>query len=101
MLAGNTTREVESDTVAEKELKTVKRNFGGLNEGIWPKSSLGRQTSCARWTFPEGVALVSCENMQVGSDVQKDGSVGEKIKFTAGLVYHLDDSWISNGDVQS
>ncbi|KZV55797.1 hypothetical protein F511_26614 [Dorcoceras hygrometricum] len=44
MLAGNTTREVESDTVAEQELKTVKRDFGGLNEGIWPKSSLGHQT---------------------------------------------------------
>ncbi|KZV28170.1 pentatricopeptide repeat-containing protein [Dorcoceras hygrometricum] len=35
MLAGNTTREVESDTVAEQELKTVKRDFGGLNEVIW------------------------------------------------------------------
>ncbi|KZV24722.1 hypothetical protein F511_23821 [Dorcoceras hygrometricum] len=44
MLAGNTTREVESDTVAEQELKTVKRDFGGLNEGIWPKSSLGHLT---------------------------------------------------------
>ncbi|KZV33264.1 N-formylglutamate deformylase [Dorcoceras hygrometricum] len=44
MLAGNTTREVESDTVAEQELKTVKRNFGGPKEGIWPKSSLGHQT---------------------------------------------------------
>ncbi|KZV39109.1 hypothetical protein F511_33560 [Dorcoceras hygrometricum] len=41
MLAGNTTREVESDIIAEQELKTVKRDFGGLNEGIWPKSSLG------------------------------------------------------------
>ncbi|KZV21948.1 hypothetical protein F511_09821 [Dorcoceras hygrometricum] len=101
--------------------------------------------SCARLTVPEGVALVSCENMQVGSDVHEDGSAGstepagggqirpadvifakekmdqcakmdqleqlnqlvrkggsagEKIKFTAGLVYHLDGSWISNGDVQ-
>ncbi|KZV44187.1 BTB/POZ domain-containing protein [Dorcoceras hygrometricum] len=44
MLAGNTTREVESDTVGEQELKTVKRYFGGLNEGIWPKSSLGHET---------------------------------------------------------
>ncbi|KZV17320.1 hypothetical protein F511_03931 [Dorcoceras hygrometricum] len=44
MLAGNTTREVESDTIAEQELKTGKRDFGGLNEGIWPKSSLGHQT---------------------------------------------------------
>ncbi|KZV42938.1 pentatricopeptide repeat-containing protein chloroplastic [Dorcoceras hygrometricum] len=44
MLAGNTTREVESDTVVEQELKTVKRDFEGLNEGIWPKSSLGHQT---------------------------------------------------------
>ncbi|KZV52426.1 hypothetical protein F511_32137 [Dorcoceras hygrometricum] len=43
MLAGNTTREFESDTVAEQELKTVIRDFGGLNEGIWPKSSLGHQ----------------------------------------------------------
>ncbi|KZV21092.1 hypothetical protein F511_35693 [Dorcoceras hygrometricum] len=43
MLAGNTTREVESDTAAEQELKTVKRDCGGLNEGIWPKSSLGHQ----------------------------------------------------------
>ncbi|KZV41295.1 hypothetical protein F511_38433 [Dorcoceras hygrometricum] len=43
MLAGNTTREVESDTIAEQELKTVKRDFGGLNEGIWPKNSLGHQ----------------------------------------------------------
>ncbi|KZV47818.1 hypothetical protein F511_40130 [Dorcoceras hygrometricum] len=75
MLAGNTTREVESDTVAEQDLETVKRDFGGLNEGIWPKSSLGHQ-SCARWTVPEGVALVSCKNMQVGSDVRDDGSAG-------------------------
>ncbi|KZV40520.1 hypothetical protein F511_40354 [Dorcoceras hygrometricum] len=44
MLSGNTTREVESDIVAEQELKTVKRDFGGLSEGIWPKSSLGHQT---------------------------------------------------------
>ncbi|KZV55321.1 hypothetical protein F511_18853 [Dorcoceras hygrometricum] len=54
------TREVESDTVAEKELKTVKRDFGGLNE------EFGRK----------GVALVSCENMKVGSDVREDGSAG-------------------------
>ncbi|KZV23030.1 hypothetical protein F511_14581 [Dorcoceras hygrometricum] len=53
--------------------------------------------NCARWTVPEGVALLSCENMQVGSDVREDGSAGatepanaqsrsagEKIKFTAG-----------------
>ncbi|KZV21090.1 hypothetical protein F511_35691 [Dorcoceras hygrometricum] len=55
MLAGNTSREFESDTVAEQELKTVKRDFGGLNEGIWPKSSLDHQT----WF-----------------NVRKDGSVG-------------------------
>ncbi|KZV30643.1 hypothetical protein F511_11160 [Dorcoceras hygrometricum] len=30
--------------------------------------------SCARWIVPEGVTLVSCENMQVGSDVCEDGS---------------------------
>ncbi|KZV46058.1 phototropin-2-like [Dorcoceras hygrometricum] len=45
MLAGNTIREVESDTIAEQELKIVKRDFGGLNEGIWPKRSLGHQTN--------------------------------------------------------
>ncbi|KZV23526.1 hypothetical protein F511_39329 [Dorcoceras hygrometricum] len=32
--------------------------------------------SCARWTVPEGVALFSCENIQVGSDVREDGSAG-------------------------
>ncbi|KZV39282.1 hypothetical protein F511_18343 [Dorcoceras hygrometricum] len=32
--------------------------------------------SCDRWIVPEGVALVSCENMQVGSDVREDGSAG-------------------------
>ncbi|KZV24439.1 hypothetical protein F511_20420 [Dorcoceras hygrometricum] len=32
--------------------------------------------SCARWTVPEGVALASCENMQVGSDVHEGGSAG-------------------------
>ncbi|KZV29168.1 hypothetical protein F511_38851 [Dorcoceras hygrometricum] len=32
--------------------------------------------SCARWIVPEGVALVSCENMQVGSEVREDGSAG-------------------------
>ncbi|KZV46235.1 hypothetical protein F511_08678 [Dorcoceras hygrometricum] len=64
MLAGNTTREVDSDTVAEQELKTVKRDFGGLNEGIWPKSSLGRQTGCARGPF--GVSITGLKrNMQV------------------------------------
>ncbi|KZV54124.1 hypothetical protein F511_37504 [Dorcoceras hygrometricum] len=31
---------------------------------------------CAHWIVPEGVALVSCENMQVGSDVREDGSAG-------------------------
>ncbi|KZV21091.1 hypothetical protein F511_35692 [Dorcoceras hygrometricum] len=31
---------------------------------------------CARWIVPEGVALVSCENMQVGSDVREDVSAG-------------------------
>ncbi|KZV26241.1 hypothetical protein F511_37237 [Dorcoceras hygrometricum] len=43
-LAGFTTEEAEADTVGDQELKTVKRDFGGLNEGIWPKSSLGHQT---------------------------------------------------------
>ncbi|KZT75687.1 hypothetical protein F511_47288 [Dorcoceras hygrometricum] len=28
--------------------------------------------SCVRWIVPEGVALVSCENMQVGLDVRKE-----------------------------
>ncbi|KZV24438.1 hypothetical protein F511_20419 [Dorcoceras hygrometricum] len=32
--------------------------------------------SCARWTVPEEVALVSCENMQVGLDVRENGSAG-------------------------
>ncbi|KZV28643.1 hypothetical protein F511_34085 [Dorcoceras hygrometricum] len=32
--------------------------------------------SCARWIVPEGVAFVSCKNMQVGSDVREDGSAG-------------------------
>ncbi|KZV44021.1 pentatricopeptide repeat-containing protein-like [Dorcoceras hygrometricum] len=32
--------------------------------------------SCARWTVLEGVALVLCGNMQVGSDVREDGSAG-------------------------
>ncbi|KZV55320.1 hypothetical protein F511_18852 [Dorcoceras hygrometricum] len=62
MLAGNTKREVESDTVAEQELKTVKRDFGGLNEGIWPKSSLDvREDGSARATEPAGAQRwISC-----------------------------------------
>ncbi|KZV24375.1 hypothetical protein F511_17566 [Dorcoceras hygrometricum] len=44
MLAGFTTEEAEADIVADQELKIVKRDFGGLNEGIWPKSSLGHET---------------------------------------------------------
>ncbi|KZV17075.1 ribosome biogenesis protein bms1 [Dorcoceras hygrometricum] len=52
----------------------------------------------------EGIALVSkicklvqmCAKMdqleQLNQLVRKDGSAGEKIKFTAGLVYHLDGS---------
>ncbi|KZV21944.1 trafficking protein particle complex subunit 11 [Dorcoceras hygrometricum] len=112
MLAGNTTREVELDTVAEQELKTVKRDFEGLNEGIWSKSSLGHRTK-----FDELCSLdrsggrstglmrkyaswfSMCAKMdQLEQLVRKDGSDGEKIKFTGGLVYHLDGSWISNGD---
>ncbi|KZV35206.1 feruloyl CoA ortho-hydroxylase 1 [Dorcoceras hygrometricum] len=38
MLAGFTTEEAEADTVADQELKRVNRIFGGLNEGIWPKT---------------------------------------------------------------
>ncbi|KZT75774.1 hypothetical protein F511_47201 [Dorcoceras hygrometricum] len=38
MLAGFTTEEAEADTVADQGLKRVKRIFGGLNEGIWPKT---------------------------------------------------------------
>ncbi|KZV22328.1 transcription factor HBP-1b(c38)-like [Dorcoceras hygrometricum] len=36
---------IRSDTVADQELKIVNRIFGGLNEGIWPKSSLGHERS--------------------------------------------------------
>ncbi|KZV38154.1 hypothetical protein F511_40843 [Dorcoceras hygrometricum] len=38
MLAGFTTEEAEADTVADQGLKRVNRIFGGLNEGIWPKT---------------------------------------------------------------
>ncbi|KZV52303.1 L-type lectin-domain containing receptor kinase IV.2-like [Dorcoceras hygrometricum] len=79
MLAENTTREVESDTVAVQELKTVKRDFGGLNKGIWPKSSLDHQTKFSELCSLDrsgGSSTVSCQNMQVGSDVRKDGSAG-------------------------
>ncbi|KZV29179.1 hypothetical protein F511_38821 [Dorcoceras hygrometricum] len=43
-----------------------KRDFGGLNKGIWSKSSLGLHevVSLARWTVPEGATPVSGENMQ-------------------------------------
>ncbi|KZV54831.1 hypothetical protein F511_38263 [Dorcoceras hygrometricum] len=51
MLAGNTTREVESDTIAEQQLKTVKHDFGGLNEGIWPKSSLDEPAGTIRTSW--------------------------------------------------
>ncbi|KZV23002.1 hypothetical protein F511_16753 [Dorcoceras hygrometricum] len=44
MLAGFTTEEAKADTIADQELKRVNRIFEGLNEGIWPKSSLGHQT---------------------------------------------------------
>ncbi|KZV49646.1 hypothetical protein F511_08967 [Dorcoceras hygrometricum] len=52
--------------VIECEAK-CKRNFGGLNEGIWPKSGLCHNVvvSFTRRIISEGVALVSCENMQV------------------------------------
>ncbi|KZV43022.1 protein trichome birefringence-like 43 [Dorcoceras hygrometricum] len=38
MLAGFKTEEAEADTVADQGLKRVNRIFGGLNEGIWPKT---------------------------------------------------------------
>ncbi|KZV20819.1 hypothetical protein F511_43481 [Dorcoceras hygrometricum] len=38
MLAGFITEEAEADTVADQGLKRVNRIFGGLNEGIWPKT---------------------------------------------------------------
>ncbi|KZV48593.1 hypothetical protein F511_25185 [Dorcoceras hygrometricum] len=38
MLAGFTTEEAEADTVADQGLKRVNRIFGGLNEGLWPKT---------------------------------------------------------------
>ncbi|KZV13513.1 hypothetical protein F511_45324 [Dorcoceras hygrometricum] len=38
MLTGFTTEEAEADTVADQGLKRVNRIFGGLNEGIWPKT---------------------------------------------------------------
>ncbi|KZV24440.1 hypothetical protein F511_20421 [Dorcoceras hygrometricum] len=48
------------------------KEFGRKAASVIKRSSM----SCARWTVPEGVALVSCENMQVGSDVREDGSAG-------------------------
>ncbi|KZV54860.1 hypothetical protein F511_37600 [Dorcoceras hygrometricum] len=36
---------IRSDTVADKELKIVNHDFGGLNEGIWPKNGLGQLRS--------------------------------------------------------
>ncbi|KZV15605.1 hypothetical protein F511_41177 [Dorcoceras hygrometricum] len=38
MLAGFTTEEAEADTVADQGLKRVNHIFGGLKEGIWPKT---------------------------------------------------------------
>ncbi|KZV28814.1 hypothetical protein F511_06248 [Dorcoceras hygrometricum] len=38
MLVGFTTEEAEADTVADQGQKRVNRIFGGLNEGIWPKT---------------------------------------------------------------
>ncbi|KZV51882.1 hypothetical protein F511_13566 [Dorcoceras hygrometricum] len=49
MLAGFTTEEPEADTVADQELKRVNRIFGGLNEGIWPKTEelTAKSESCS------------------------------------------------------
>ncbi|KZV40634.1 hypothetical protein F511_34398 [Dorcoceras hygrometricum] len=38
ILAGFITEEAEADTVADQGLKRVNHIFGGLNEGIWPKT---------------------------------------------------------------
>ncbi|KZV40438.1 rRNA methyltransferase [Dorcoceras hygrometricum] len=62
MLAGFTTEEAEADTVADQGLKRVNRIFGGLNEGIWPKTE-ELTASFARWTVSEGIAQASCENV--------------------------------------
>ncbi|KZV31233.1 hypothetical protein F511_17107 [Dorcoceras hygrometricum] len=95
MLAGFTTEEAKADTIADQELKRVNRIFEGLNEGIWPKSSLGHQTKFNELFSLDrsgGSSTGLMRNMLVGSEVRKGGSAGEKIKFG---------SWISNGDVQT
>ncbi|KZV51716.1 transcription factor IIIB 90 kDa subunit-like [Dorcoceras hygrometricum] len=63
--AGFTTEEAEADTVADQELKRVNRIFGGLNEGIWPKTGGAHciAVSLARWTVSEGTAQASGENV--------------------------------------
>ncbi|KZV37466.1 hypothetical protein F511_14882 [Dorcoceras hygrometricum] len=65
MLAGFTTEEAEADTVADQGLKRVNHIFGGLNEGIWPKTGGAHciAVSLARWTVSEGTAQASCENV--------------------------------------
>ncbi|KZT76766.1 NAD(H) kinase 1 [Dorcoceras hygrometricum] len=63
MLAGFTIEEAEADTVADQGLKRVNRIFGGLNEGIWPKTEELIKVSLARWTVSEGKAQASCENV--------------------------------------
>ncbi|KZV24643.1 exonuclease V, chloroplastic-like [Dorcoceras hygrometricum] len=68
--------EVQNGSSADQVLSTRavieceakhKRNFGVLNEGIWLKSDLCHDVVVrfTRRTISEGVALVSCKNMQV------------------------------------
>ncbi|KZV24048.1 hypothetical protein F511_42781 [Dorcoceras hygrometricum] len=56
ILAGFTTEEAEADTVADQGLKRVNRIFGGLNEGIWPKTEELTMVILARWTVSEEIA---------------------------------------------
>ncbi|KZV20845.1 hypothetical protein F511_41015 [Dorcoceras hygrometricum] len=50
MLAGFTTEEAEADTIADQGLKRVNCIFGGLNEGIWPKTE---ELTAKHWNIEE------------------------------------------------
>ncbi|KZV26665.1 hypothetical protein F511_34755 [Dorcoceras hygrometricum] len=100
MLAGFTTEEVEADTVADQELKIVNQHFRRPKRRNLAKNggALCISVSLARWTISEGIAQVSCENMQVGSDVREDGSAG---KTEPAAVDKKRKSWICDDDIIS
>ncbi|KZV25103.1 COBRA-like protein 11 [Dorcoceras hygrometricum] len=83
MLAGFTTEEAEADTVADQGLKRVNRIFGGLNEGIWPKTEeLTKKLDSAKLTSAYLLEETEISNADVSIYVEEAGGSTRDIIIT-------------------